>query len=162
LAAHGLYRKSGFSLIEAMLAVSIFTIGMLGLIPMVMYTIQGNMFGIRITKAASLCQDIVEDLKAGPYIGADLADATRGDGGYTVFPTAAPEYFDDYGNPSVAGQATFIRQWKVEERALPQNVKDIVAEVYWLDPKYGRVMTVRAGVTIAGRMASIAAVKAEE
>jgi type IV pilus assembly protein PilV len=52
----------GFTLIELMAAVLILSIGILGMMKLQMYAVQGNAFGGRMSAAVALAQDQMENL----------------------------------------------------------------------------------------------------
>jgi type IV pilus assembly protein PilV len=54
--------QRGFTLIELMAAVVILSIGLLGMMKMQMYAVQGNAFGGRMSTAIALAQDQMEAL----------------------------------------------------------------------------------------------------
>lgn len=56
-------KKEGFSLIEVMMSLLVFTIGMLMLVPMIVLSIQGNEYASKSTYASQLAQAKIEELK---------------------------------------------------------------------------------------------------
>lgn len=58
-----LRKKEGFSLIEVMMSLLVFTIGMLMLVPMMVLSIQGNEYASKATYASQLAQAKIEELK---------------------------------------------------------------------------------------------------
>jgi prepilin-type N-terminal cleavage/methylation domain-containing protein len=58
-----LKKKEGFSLIEVMMSLLVFAIGMLMLVPMVVLSIQGNEYASKSTYASQLAQAKIEELK---------------------------------------------------------------------------------------------------
>ena len=82
-----LKKDEGFTLIEVLLAVSIFAIGLLGVAAMQISAIQVNSVANHLTARATRAQDQLERLRALPYNHADLADGTHPGttaDGYTV------------------------------------------------------------------------------
>lgn len=68
-------RTSGFSLIELMIALFVFAIGMLAVTAMCLISIQGNSLANRMTQANFLAQSKMEELLSEPDMGAlDLQD----------------------------------------------------------------------------------------
>ncbi|OGC94835.1 MAG: hypothetical protein A2142_03655 [candidate division Zixibacteria bacterium RBG_16_48_11] len=55
--------KQGFTLLEVMVAMIVLGIGLLGLAPMLVLSMQGNQFSREVTEAAFLAQDRIEQLK---------------------------------------------------------------------------------------------------
>ncbi len=58
-----LRKKEGFSLIEVMVSLLVFSIGMLMLVPMMVLSIQGNDYASKSTYAIQLAQAKMEELK---------------------------------------------------------------------------------------------------
>lgn len=58
-----LTRNKGFSLIEAMVGLVVFAIGVLMLIPMIVLSIQGNEYATKATCASQLAQAKMEELR---------------------------------------------------------------------------------------------------
>ena len=83
----GLKKDAGFTLIEILMAVSIFAIGLLAVAAMQISAINVNSIASHLTARATLAQDRLEQLRALPYNHADLAagnhQVTTADG-YTV------------------------------------------------------------------------------
>jgi type IV pilus modification protein PilV len=74
--------ESGFTLIEVLLAISIFTIGMLALGLMQISSIDANGDAKRITEAVTLAIDQMEKNKVKEY--ADIKSQTRTEGTYEI------------------------------------------------------------------------------
>ena len=55
--------QAGFTLIEVLVAMIILAIGILGLAPMLVISMQGNQFSREVSEAAYLAQDRIEQLK---------------------------------------------------------------------------------------------------
>lgn len=70
--------ESGFTLIEVMVALVIFTFGIMAVLGMQVSAIQGNMDAQNITEAASVGANRVEELITQSYTGTDLTDGTHG------------------------------------------------------------------------------------
>ncbi len=62
-----LVHQDGFTLIEVLASMVILAIGVLGLAPMIISAIQGNSFGNDMTRANTLAQDKMEELKTMSY-----------------------------------------------------------------------------------------------
>jgi type IV pilus assembly protein PilV len=60
--------QAGFTLIEVLVAVIILAIGILGLAPMLVISMQGNQFSREMSDAAYLAQDRIEQLKNQAFI----------------------------------------------------------------------------------------------
>jgi prepilin-type N-terminal cleavage/methylation domain-containing protein len=73
------HNEKGFTLLEVIVAISILTIGLLGVASMQVSAIKGNTLAFGITEATSWASDQIEKLIVLPYDHADLQD-TDGDG----------------------------------------------------------------------------------
>ena len=74
--------SAGFSLIEVLIALSIFTIGILGVATLVISSINENGLARRVTEATALAEDRLESMLALPYEDIDTGQSTEG--AYTV------------------------------------------------------------------------------
>jgi type IV pilus modification protein PilV len=74
--------QKGFSLIEILIAITVFAIGILAVAGMQITAIKGNSFANDLTKATTLAQDRMEKLISLPYI--DLEDANATEGRYNI------------------------------------------------------------------------------
>ncbi|MBU0728194.1 MAG: prepilin-type N-terminal cleavage/methylation domain-containing protein [Proteobacteria bacterium] len=72
--------EKGFSILEVLLGIAIFMIGMLGVAMLQISSIKGNTFSGNISEAISIATSKLEELMARPYDDAELVD-TNGDGG---------------------------------------------------------------------------------
>lgn len=117
----------GFSLIEVLIAISIFAIGALALAKMQMVSMSGNSTARRITGAATLAEAKLEELKSLPYAHADLTDKdSSGDAGFAA---AGFDDEDASADGSETGIATMGPQydvfWNVAEDSPVSNCKTI-------------------------------------
>ena len=105
---HRLHRKQarcgGFSIIECLIALSIFTIGILAVATLVLSSIGENASARRITEATALAEDRLEQLMAQAYD--DIADGESTQGAYTV-------------------------NWDVSEDVIAPQTKSISVSVSW-------------------------------
>ncbi len=62
-----LHRNSGFTLIEIMIAIAIITIGIFGVMSLVITVMKGNTLSKRVTTATTIAQDKMEDFKRMGY-----------------------------------------------------------------------------------------------
>lgn len=96
-----IHNQGGFSLLEVLIAVSVFAVGVLALAQMQIVSMSGNTTARRITGAATLAQGKLEELKALPFSHADLTDKdASGDAG---FGTAGLDDEDASADGSVTG-----------------------------------------------------------
>ena len=70
--------ESGFTLIEVMVALAIFTFGIIAILGMQASSIQGNMDAQNMTEAASVGANMVEELITKSYTGSDLTNGNHG------------------------------------------------------------------------------------
>jgi prepilin-type N-terminal cleavage/methylation domain-containing protein len=80
--------EDGFTLIEVLLALSIFSIGILGLASMQYATINGNVFARDVTEAIMLATDEIEKAKGADYD--TLASFKKQYGNFTVAMRVVP------------------------------------------------------------------------
>jgi len=105
--------EGGYTLVEVLVAISIFAIGMLAIAGMQISGIQGNATAASLTGAVNWAADKAEDLLARAYDHADLNSGNHG-----------PET-EDTGRYTVS--------WTVTEDAPVNHVKSIAVQVSWLD-----------------------------
>ena len=106
----------GFSIIECLIALSIFTIGILAVATLVLSSIGENASARRITEATALAEARLEQLMALPYD--DLVADAETQGAYTV-------------------------AWEVTEGAIVAETKSITVTVSWWFRGRQRDVTVR-------------------
>lgn len=75
--------QNGFTLIEIMIAIAVFTIGILALTSMQIRAVQGNSFACGLTEASILAQDKMEELIMLGYNDPNLNDTYKA-GIYTM------------------------------------------------------------------------------
>ena len=93
-------RERGFTLLEVLIAISIFAVGVLAVATMQISATRGNRLGNELTQATTLAQQQIEALK-----GADFSSATLALGNY-----------NDPDNPIVetsSGAGLFNRSWVI-------------------------------------------------
>lgn len=106
----------GFSIIECLIALSIFTIGILAVATLVLSSIGENASARRITEATTLAEARLEQLMALPY--SDIVADQETQGAYTV-------------------------TWEVTEGAIIAETKSITVTVSWWYRGKQRDVTVR-------------------
>ena len=62
-----LHRNNGFTLIEIMIAIAIITIGIFGVMSLIITVMKGNTLSKRVTTATTIAQDKMEDFKRMGY-----------------------------------------------------------------------------------------------
>jgi len=79
--------KAGFTLIEILLAILVLSVGLAGMIPVLINTTKGNAFARTATEAATYSQDKLEELRRVEFDNTDLDVGTHTDpdppSGYT-------------------------------------------------------------------------------
>ena len=106
----------GFSIIECLIALSIFSIGILAVATLVLSAIGENGSARRITEATALAEDRLEQLLALPYENVIAGESSEGP--YSV-------------------------SWVVTEDAIVAETKSITVTVNWLYRRKFRDVTVR-------------------
>ena len=104
-------RKSGFSLIEVLIALVLFAVGMLGLGGMQLISIRGNAFSQKITQATVLTQNKLEELKRLPFVDSSLSIGRHDEG--------------------TLGSSTFSRSYDVED--VSTTLKAVTVTVRWTE-----------------------------
>lgn len=74
--------NKGFTLIEAMIALAVFSIGLLGIASMLITSVKGNSFAFKTTTATTLAQAQIEELSSFDFNDPNITDADNdGNGG---------------------------------------------------------------------------------
>ena len=102
-------KEKGFTLLEVLIAISIFAIGILGVASMQITAIGGNTSARTHTEAATWAADRVERLMALPYTHADLAQ----------------------GNHNAPNEGIYAISWTVTDDTPITNTKTIAVIVTW-------------------------------
>lgn len=111
-----LRNRSGFTLIEVMIAVFVLAVVLVGLISVTIMIIKGNDFSRRVTTATTLAKDKIEDIKRQSYAA-----------------TAAGTTTDYWNADSSSGSsgAYFTRTTTVSANTPAANMKTVVVVVSW-------------------------------
>ncbi len=115
-----LSNQKGFTLLELLIALTILTIGLLGLAGLHIAAIQGNVSGFKISTAAAVAQERIEELKA---LDASAAALTAG------------AHADD-GNQVVQG-ITYNRSYTIQDNTPVTGTSTITLTVTWVEPGTG-------------------------
>jgi prepilin-type N-terminal cleavage/methylation domain-containing protein len=130
-------REDGFTLVEVMIAVAIFSIGILATWALQNGSTRGNTKSRHLTAAAMSASDRLERLVHLPYTHADLTA-----GGHT--PAAEADGIDNNydGQIDEPGEAGALRlSWQVVDDAPIVRTKTITVNVVWRDPLRQRSMS---------------------
>jgi prepilin-type N-terminal cleavage/methylation domain-containing protein len=119
--------QKGFSLIELMIAIAIFSIGLLAVATMQVSAISGNAGARQITDALIMAEDQLENLMALPYASAELDPALNPHqidaGGYSmVWNVAMADLNGDGTNDAKQIQVTVSHQLNVDKGATIQHL----------------------------------------
>jgi type IV pilus assembly protein PilV len=118
--------KPGFTLLEVLIAISIFAVGVLAVATLQVTAIRGNRLGNEVTQATSLAQMQIEALKS-----ADINSAAL-----------APGHYDDPNNPideTGAHGGTFTRSWDIAENTAFSRT--VTVTVRWIKGGSSRLVT---------------------
>ncbi|MBW2580876.1 MAG: prepilin-type N-terminal cleavage/methylation domain-containing protein [Deltaproteobacteria bacterium] len=110
--------QNGFTLLEVIIALFIFSIGLLAVASMQMTSIKGNYFSGTLTEATNWAADQMETLMSLPYADGNLVDVPED---YTVDPDDLPD------------ECIYTIKWNVADDATTNNTKTIKITVYWKD-----------------------------
>jgi type IV pilus assembly protein PilV len=119
--------QKGFSLIEILIAMTIFAIGVLALAEMQITAIRGNAFSSTTTDGTTLAQDRIEQLMNLPYDDGDLAEGNHG--------------------PVTLGVCNV--SWDVANGPVP-NTKTVNVSVTWTANSWNRSVSLRCIKGAAG------------
>jgi len=122
--------QKGFSLIEILIAITVFAIGILAVGKMQIAAIKGNSFANDLTKATTLAQDRMEELIGFPYDDTDLDDTDTDDKAGLDDNTTATADHNDSNNP-VDGRYNIF--WNIATDHPINNTKEIRVIVRWTD-----------------------------
>ena len=121
--------EKGFSLIEILIAITVFAIGILAVGKMQITAIKGNYFANDLTKATTLAQDRMEKLISFSYTDS-LNNDTNGNGNAGLDDTNATADHNDPNNP-VDGR--YDISWNIDPDHYINNTKTIRVIVGWTD-----------------------------
>ncbi len=120
--------KKGFTLIELIIAVVIFSIGILGVAAMHYQSIQGNSFAMQITRANNLSEDMTEYLKAFPY----TSDSMGGAAPITGQVNKAIDIVQDDNTGNIPYRIRwFITQARDHDNNVMNDVRVVTVETLW-------------------------------
>ncbi len=114
-------KGEGFTLIEAMIALSVLLIGMLGIAGMLIVSIDSNAGTQRTTEATYLAQQTLENFRGMPYQAIQVMTSTD---------TANNTHINARGDQATDIPCIYTRSWKVDEN-MTYNFKTINVTVKW-------------------------------
>ena len=157
-------RQNGFTLLEVLIAILVFSIGLLGVASMQMSAIVGNNFSGTLTEAQSWAVDKMEELLSKDFTDSDLQD-TDSDG---TNQDANDDWIDDDGgnfgldhvgdplsdgqpsNDTTASQADFREtqggytiMWNVAQNVTVSNTRMVNVIVTWNERGSTRTFSLR-------------------
>ena len=124
--------REGFTLLEVLIAVSIFAIGILAVASMQLTSIQGNAFGNEMTTATFLAQAQLERMKSVSDVSTDLPIGTFAD---SLNP------MDENENSGVGG-AIYNRSWTVAAGPSADS-RQVTVTVNWRSGMGNHLVTLR-------------------
>jgi len=133
------YNEKGFTLLEVIVAISVLTIGLLGVASMQVSAIKGNTLAFGITEATSWASDQTEKLIVLPYDHVDLQD-TDGDGASGL--ENASEATDDNPNPPPT-HGKYKVYWNVAVDDTADGTKTVNVIVTWADHGIQKRVSIR-------------------
>lgn len=126
----GLDKQGGFTLIEVLIAISILTVGLLGVASMQISAMKGNYFSDKVTTALCLAEEKMEDLLAKDFSDADLSDSNILNNTNLASTTSV----DSQENVNAAGQVVaggfYRRIWNIRDDTDPV-MKTVAVIVTW-------------------------------
>jgi type IV pilus assembly protein PilV len=126
---------TGFTLMETLIAVSVLTIGLLGVTAMQLTSVSGNVFSNEMSVATELGQDLLEKLKASQYTSL-VEDSKLTEGDHTNDELGQPNPIDSRGlSGDDVPLRIYTRIWTVTDDGfgLNSNMKTITVTVSWVD-----------------------------
>ena len=143
-----IYNQKGFSLIEAMIAMVILSIGLLAVGLMQIGAMKGNSNAISRTDGVAMAQSVMDILRTLPVEDPLLSGGSNLGAGMPAgnnLPTAAEiatadhpgdEIFASNPIPSINGQ-NYTIFWNVAENSPIADTRTVRVFVYWNDQKFG-------------------------
>ena len=122
-----LKKIKGFTFIESLVAIVIFSIMFLGLNTLLISVIKNNSLNKKITTATTLARDKIEDLKNKGYTSSDLSVGSHSDPNNPI-------------NEMGATGGTFTRNWTVAEAS---SMKNVNVSILWDSGKHQASLTAK-------------------
>lgn len=106
--------EAGFSLVEILVAMTILSIGLLGMAALTVGVMKGNQFSGEVTTATTLASSGIEEMRSQGYFGVSTVDATATEG---------------YG--TISGFGEYKRVTAVDVDAPAASMKTVTVTVFW-------------------------------
>jgi hypothetical protein len=120
--------SKGFSLLEVLLGITVFMIGMLGVTALNISSLKSNTFSGNMSEAVILAGDRIEQLMTLDFDDADLLDSD-GDGLAGLADTGAAA---DRSDPDIGKNNMYTVYWNVaQDEPLPEKTKTVNVIVEW-------------------------------
>ena len=142
-AAHATQGSEGFTLIEGMVALLVFTVGALGLLTMIYTSHQGVSTAEDLTHATTLARSKLDELVRLDYDDTTLNAGTHPEGSYNINEIGDDVTTSTYG----ASDGLYARSWDVVVPDASEDFKTIAVQVRWWDKNYDswREVVLRGG-----------------
>lgn len=123
--------RSGFTLIEVLIAIAILAVGLLAAAKMQISAIQGNYFSSNTSTALSLAEQKMEDLLGRPYTDAAVADTQAGNNANLSSLVTKDHEELNVNEEGVAGGGIYHRVWNIADDDPITDTKTITILVTW-------------------------------
>lgn len=126
----GLRNSKGFTLVEVMVAIAILSIALLGLVSVTVMVIKSNSFSKEMTKATTLANDKMEDLKKSSYSGLVSGTDTKTDPSTDTSRLIYTKTWTVTQNSPIVGTKTIdiTVQWNSQGTSHNVTVRNIIAQ----------------------------------
>ncbi len=144
--------ERGHTLIEVMIATAIFTVGVLGIMPLYYRTAEGLTTSNKLVEATALAEAKLHELRRLPWDDALLDEGDHDDGTLNLGPAGLPLKPDGSATGAIGdNDGWYARRWSVDDQDTRPDVlgdewKQISVEVSWSEGSGGN----RRRVVIAG------------
>jgi len=123
--------QSGFTLLEVLIAISILTVGLLGVAQMQIMGIRGNYFSGNTTTALTLAEEKMEDLLGKSYSHDDLKDDEPGNNANLTSITTIDHEELNIDETGQTGGGIYHRIWNVADNTPITDTKTVTLIVTW-------------------------------
>ncbi|MDY0190197.1 MAG: type IV pilus modification protein PilV [Desulfuromonas sp.] len=120
-------KDSGFTLIEVLIAMVIFAVGILGIAMMQLSAVRGNSVANRVSEASTLASDQIEQMLSWDYSDAELKENNN------INYTLADGSNEDFDGHQAGANSNYDIYWNVEENTPAANSKTVEVTVLWFD-----------------------------